>query len=201
MSCMTVCISILLLLVIVACTLQQVLEYTSTEKFEISYDKGLPLVLLHTIAPKKQMYFTELDQRHIEDLIMNASPATSVKDLLKKINAMLKEYDPFTYDNPYKMVRKNEIDDDTIQLLIYRDGKMYGFFVEYSVSSGRGVVTGFVLEQDIRAYMGDNGDFTHAYPISNEYTYESNDQIKELLEQQASAIYQDRGIKATSFSR
>jgi hypothetical protein len=183
----------------VACALQLVVQYSSTEQFQISNDKGLPLVLLDTITPKKQVYFAELNQGDIEDLVRNVSPSRSVGDLLNKMNTMLKEYDPFTYDNPYKMIRKNEINDDTTQLLIYRDGKMYGFFVEYSVSSGRVIVTGFVLEQDIKTYMGDNGEHSYTYPISNELMYKNNEQIEALLQQQASAIYQDRGFNSYSF--
>lgn len=201
MSCKTVCISILFSLVIVACTLQLMVQYSSTEQFQMNHDKGLPLVLLDTITPKKQVYFTELNQGDIENLIMNVSPSRSVDDLINKINTMIKEYDPFTYDNPYKIIRQNEINDDIIQLLIYRDGKMYGFVVEYIVSSGRAIVTGFVLEQDIQTYMGDNGEHSYTYPISNEMMYKNKEQIEALLQQQASAIYQDRGIRAMSFSQ
>lgn len=156
-------------------------------------------MMLDTINPKQQMYFTELNQQQIVRLVRDVSPSSSIGELIKKINLLLPQYDTFTYNVPFKLMRETIIDARTSQLLIYRDGKMYGFLLTYNTKTGTANVTGFVLDQDINTYMGFDDDITQRFSKEvNNASWTSTD-VNFILQQQASAIMQDRGLSSSSF--
>jgi hypothetical protein len=166
----------------------------SFETFETLQESGLPLVLLDNVMPKKQMYFTEMNGNDIQSIVKLASPSSSIVELLKKLNTSLQAVDPFTYKVPFRVVHKLESNGITT-LTIYREGKMYGFLVDYNNVSGEARATGFIPEQDINMYQGMDDDVYRAYPLNSDLTVVSKEETSKIMEQQASAIYQDRGIR------
>lgn len=160
---------------------------------------GLPLVLLDSVEPKKQMFYKELNRQDIEQLLKVATPSKSIQELISKMNMHLQNFDRFTYQIPFKVLKVMTINLATTELLIYREGKMYGFCIIWDHQSGDAKATGFVLEQDINTYIGYDKHTLQPYPIKN-VLLPSQQYIDTTLQQQASAIYQDRGISASNFS-
>ena len=171
------------------------------ERFSIQFDTGIPLTLLDTVKPKEQVYFTELSKQNIINLVKSASPSTSIVDFVQKLNNNLPMYDSFTYKTPYRLVRANTVDGATnvYQIVIYREGKMYGFVVNYVPNSKLSKPIGFILEQDIRMIQGTSEPSYKNYDIKNDSVVHSTADIEAILHQQAQAIFEDRGLKAASF--
>jgi len=200
---------VLLLMLILVCVMSAYsisqTKVSHIEAFEPMYatriDNGVPLVLLDTIKPKQQVYFREIDNSDIQELLKSISPSKSINDFIDSINASLQQYDKYTYNIPFRVLQNIAIDKQTSQLLIYRNGKMYGFLLNYNNETGNAHATGFVLEQNINSYKGLGEVGFHTYPLENARVplWSKSDVVK-TLQQQADAINQDRGISASSFS-
>lgn len=205
----------LLLMLVLVCILSaytrvqtqdsQVPQVPQLEQFRLMYathnDIGVPLVLLDTIKPKKQMFFTEINGGDIEELLKSVVPSKTVNELIYNINSLLPQYDQYTYNIPFKVLQNVHINKQTSQLLIHRDGKMYGFLLNFNHQTGNVQVTGFVLEQDINSYKGLDDIGLHSYPIRNEsMDIWLNNDVVWTLKQQADALEQDRGLSTSSFS-
>lgn len=165
--------------------------------------EGLPLVLLDTMNPLPQMYFKELGHKEFVALVRSASPSSSIENLISKINSMIDTYDPYTPNVPYQLKHTYTNTQGNTRALLYRDGKMYGFLVDYKQSTGIAIPIGFILEQDIIMYKGfDKTTLSrqYQYPVNNNELVNSQEQIDNTIQTQAYAIYQDRGLKASSFS-
>jgi len=192
---------VMLLMLVLVCILSAYTRKPQLPHIEPFNDVGMPLVLLDTIQPKKQMFFTEINGSDIEELLKSISPSKTINQLIDNINTSLQQYDQYTYNIPFKVLQNITIDKQTSQLLIYRNGKMYGFLLNYNNKTGNAHATGFVLEQDINSYKGLDDIVFQSYPLKNESVpLWSNSDVVRTLQQQADAINQDRGISASSFS-
>jgi hypothetical protein len=170
---------------------------------EYFVENGLPLDLLDTITPLPQMYFKELGHQEFVEIVRLASPSSSIDNLVGKMNNLIKTYDLYTSNIPYQLKYTYTISQDIVRVLLYRDGKMYGFLLDYNKRTGIAVPVAFILEQDIMTYTGiDKINVTRQYeeyPINNNILVGTINEIDTTLQKQSSAIYQDRGLAASNF--
>ena len=170
---------------------------------EYFVENGLPLDLLDTITPLPQMYFKELGHQEFVEIVRLASPSSSIDNLVGKMNSLIKTYDLYTSNIPYQLKYTYTISQDIVRVLLYRDGKMYGFLLDYNKRTGIAVPVAFILEQDIMTYTGiDKTNVTRQYeeyPINNNILVGTINEIDTTLQKQSSAIYQDRGLAASNF--
>lgn len=203
-------ISLAVIFVIAVSLFLKYLQPDKTEAFSqmfapltLGENQGIPLIFLNSIQAPITAYYKELDSQSITKLVSKATNLVTIDSFISHINSWLPSFDRFTADVPFKVVSQKDITSTTKQLVIYRDGKMYGFVVEVVIGKGA-TVTGFVLEQDIkvnsgfdplgsniRLYDSDAKEFSRKDVIST-----MQQEIDAMLQKQSDALLQDRGISS-----
>lgn len=200
----------LLILIVIISLIFYYLQKGSLESFQhvntpltIGENQGIPLVFLSSMQAPDNTYYKELDAKAITQLVSKVDNIITIDAFIANINSWLPSFDDVTGDVLFKVVSHKELSNNTKQVTIYRDGKMYGFVVEVTIGKGASV-TGFILEQDIKMNLGYDpiGSNTRLYDIEpkqfarKEIITKLQQDVDEIVKKQSDALLQDRGISS-----